>query len=183
MPQTFIPQTFIPQTTNSGKCKNTATPTTGPIKEVFNISNEVYDYEDAKQVCSIYDSRLATYDEIEESYNTGGEWCTYGWSEQQMVFYPTQKETYKKLQNNKLTANKCGRPGINGGYISNPNMKFGVNCYGVKPKPTDDEMARMKNSVETVFDNAKINYWKENADKYLNVTSFNKDKWSETECL
>ena len=28
----------------------------------------------------------------------------------------------------------CGKPGLNGGYFSNPQLKFGVNCYGVKPK-------------------------------------------------
>ena len=30
----------------------------------------------------------------------------------------------------------CGLPGINGGYIDNPNIRFGVNCYGYKPKIT-----------------------------------------------
>ena len=28
----------------------------------------------------------------------------------------------------------CGNPGINGGYFANPDLKFGVNCYGIKPK-------------------------------------------------
>ena len=31
------------------------------------------------------------------------------------------------------SVNNCGRPGVNGGYFDNPNIKFGVNCYGQKP--------------------------------------------------
>ena len=27
----------------------------------------------------------------------------------------------------------CGVAGINGGYFDNPDLRFGVNCYGVKP--------------------------------------------------
>jgi hypothetical protein len=157
-------------------------------KEVFNISNNIYTYEDAQAVCSAYNAELATYSQIEQSYNDGGEWCNYGWSDNQMIFFPTQKSSWDKLQKNEKTKNNCGRPGINGGYMANPNLKFGVNCYGVKPKPSDYELNMMK--AKNVTDNVpktpeekliadKIKYWKENADKMLVVNSFNKDKWSE----
>jgi hypothetical protein len=157
-------------------------------KEVFNISNNIYTYEDAQAVCSAYNAELATYSQIEQSYNDGGEWCNYGWSDNQMIFFPTQKSSWDKLQKNEKTKNNCGRPGINGGYMANPNLKFGVNCYGVKPKPSDYELNMMK--AKNVSDNVpkspeekliadKIKYWKENADKMLVVNSFNKDKWSE----
>ena len=49
-------------------------------EEVFNIANNIYTYEDAQTVCSIYGAKLATYDQIEESYQKGGEWCNYGWA-------------------------------------------------------------------------------------------------------
>ena len=45
--------------------------------EVFNIRNNLYTYNEAQEVCSIYGAKLATYDEIEKSYNEGGEWCNY----------------------------------------------------------------------------------------------------------
>ena len=68
------------------------------MSEVFNISNNLYTYDDAQAVCSVYGAQLATYEQIEDSYKNGGEWCNYGWSENQMAFFPTQKSTWDKLQ-------------------------------------------------------------------------------------
>ena len=155
--------------------------------EVFNISNNLYSYDDARGVCSAYGSRLATYKEIEDAYNRGGEWCNYGWSDGQMAYFPTQQSTWDELQKNPQHKNDCGRPGVNGGYMGNPYLKFGVNCYGKKPKPTDRDLQEMdanKNVVvpktpEELALDKKVDFWKENADKLLNVNSFNRDKWSE----
>ena len=106
--------------------------------EVFNVSNNVYSYEEAQKVCSAFDASLATYDQIEHSYKNGGEWCNYGWSDGQMAFFPTQKKTWETLQKSEGTKHACGRPGINGGFIDNPYVRFGANCYGKKPKRPDD---------------------------------------------
>jgi hypothetical protein len=153
---------------------------------VFNVSNNYYTYDDARAVCKAFDSRLATYDEIEKAYDHGAEWCNYGWSEGQMAYFPTQKSTWKKLQESELNKNSCGRPGINGGHFSNPNIKFGVNCFGKKPKPTDLEKNMMeaqqdtpipKTEEEIVLDE-KVKYYKENGDQLLQLNSFSKDKWS-----
>ena len=54
-----------------------------------------------------------------------------------------QYDKWKKLQNIKGHENDCGRPGINGGFIDNPNARFGVNCYGHKPKMTPEERELM----------------------------------------
>lgn len=151
--------------------------------EVFNISNNKYTYDDAKHICSAYNSRLATYKEIEDSYNAGGEWCNYGWSENQLALFPTQESTYNKLKNIKGHENDCGRPGVNGGYIGNGNIKFGVNCYGVKPNPSDKEkqfMSVQKNYPKNQKDvelEKRVDYWKDNLDK-LTISAFNNDKWS-----
>jgi len=155
--------------------------------EVFNISNNLYTYDDAQAICSSYDAKLATYDQIEEAYNDGAEWCSYGWSDNQMIYFPTQKATWDKLQKTKNHKNDCGRPGVNGGYIANPYLKFGVNCYGKKPKANDNDLARMKANKDYVFPKTeedlalekKIKYWKDNADKLLKVNSFNTNKWFE----
>ena len=56
-----------------------------------------------------------------------------------MVLYPTQTKTWKKLQKHPSQKHFCGRPGVNGGYIANKNVDFGVNCYGYKPKMTSLE--------------------------------------------
>ena len=153
--------------------------------EVFNVSDNKYTYEDAQAVCSSFGAKLATYDQIESAYTNGAEWCNYGWSEGQMAFFPTQKETWDKLQKFPKKKNNCGRPGINGGYIDNPYIKFGVNCYGKKPKPTENDLKRLETQQEhpvplTAEDKElekKINYWKENSDK-LKLNSFNNNNWS-----
>jgi hypothetical protein len=43
-----------------------------------------------------------------------------------MAFYPTQKTTWDKLQKIKGHKHDCGGPGINGGFIQNPRVRFGV---------------------------------------------------------
>ena len=87
----------------------------------------------AQKVCAAFDASLATYDQVENAYNAGAEWCNYGWSDGQMAFFPTQKDTWDKLQENPNTKQICGRPGVNGGYMKNPYIRFGANCYGIKP--------------------------------------------------
>jgi hypothetical protein len=160
-----------------------------PVKkmEVFNISNNLYTYDDAQAICKSYDARLATYEEVEHSYNNGSEWCNYGWSDAQMILFPTQQSTWNKLQGNTEHKNDCGRPGVNGGYIANPKMEFGVNCYGFKPEANNNDLTQMnanlaynhpKSKDDEILD-AKVAFWQENKEKMLNINSFNKNKWNE----
>jgi NADH:ubiquinone oxidoreductase subunit 3 (subunit A) len=116
-------------------------------KEVFNIPGNNYTYLQAQSICSAYDAKLASYDELEDAYNKGAEWCNYGWSEGQMALFPTQKKTYNTLQSIKGHEHDCGRPGINGGYMANPNVRYGINCYGHKPKRNEIEKELMENTT------------------------------------
>ena len=50
----------------------------GKKSEVFHIPGNTLVYKDAKALCDAYGARLATYDEIEDAYNKGAEWCSYG---------------------------------------------------------------------------------------------------------
>ena len=133
--------------------------------------------------CRAYGSKLATYDQIENAYKDGGEWCGYGWSDDQMALYPTQKKTYDKLQTIKGHEHDCGRPGINGGYIANPNVKFGVNCYGYKPKITPTERKLMEidqlypKTKDELSLEKKIYEWRRKLGEIL-VATFNKTTWS-----
>jgi hypothetical protein len=153
------------------------------IKQVFNIPGNHYNYENAKAICNAYGSELATYDQIEESYQRGGEWCNYGWSDGQMALFPTQKKTFENLQKIPGHEHDCGRPGINGGFIANPQVKFGVNCYGHKPRITDEEEELMKTTnpyPETIQDQAfqkRVDFWKNHVDEIL-VSPFNYNQWS-----
>ena len=152
-------------------------------RQVFNIPENDYVYPDAKALCTAYGARLATYKEVEEAYNKGAEWCNYGWSEGQMALFPTQQKTFDKLQKIEGHENDCGRPGVNGGYISNPALRFGVNCYGYKPRMTPEEEDLMANQTiypKTEKDIAmenRVNYWKDKLTEIL-VSPFNHNTWS-----
>ena len=151
--------------------------------QVFNIPGNEYVYPDAKALCSAYGARLATYKEVEDSYNKGGEWCNYGWSDGQMALFPTQQKTFDELQKIEGHENDCGRPGVNGGYIANPAVKFGVNCYGYKPRINSNEEELMANEPiypKTLKDIAmenRVNYWKDKLSEIL-VSPFNNNTWS-----
>jgi len=151
--------------------------------QVFNIPGNDYVYPDAKALCTAYGSRLATYKEIEDAYEGGAEWCNYGWSEGQMALYPTQQKTWDELQKIEGHENDCGRPGVNGGFIQNPAVRFGVNCYGYKPKMTPDEEDLMANNPiypKTEKDIAmekRVKYWKDKLSSVL-VSPFNHTNWS-----
>ena len=152
-------------------------------KQVFNIPGNYYNYKNAEALCDAYGSKLATYEQIEKAYNKGGEWCNYGWSANQMALFPTQLNTYNNLQNIKGHENSCGRPGINGGYMANPKIKFGVNCYGYKPKITQQEDEIMKTTpaypvtMEDIAFQKRVDFWKTKTDEIL-VSPFNHNSWS-----
>lgn len=153
-------------------------------KQVFNIPGNYYTYDGARALCSAYGADLATYEQIEKAYNNGAEWCNYGWSENQLALFPTQKQTYDNLQSISGHENDCGRQGVNGGYIANPNVKFGVNCFGYKPKITSDETELMKNispypeTLEDIAFQKKVDFMKQNLDQIL-VSPFNYNTWGQ----
>jgi hypothetical protein len=152
-------------------------------KQVFNIPGNYYNYTNAKALCQAYGANLATYQQVEDSYRDGGEWCNYGWSDGQMALFPTQQKTFDNLQKIKGHENDCGRPGVNGGYMINPQLRFGVNCYGNKPKITDEEEELMKYTTpyaETAEDIAfqkRVEFWKNKVGQIL-VSPFNYNTWS-----
>ena len=152
-------------------------------KQVFNIPGNYYRYEDAKTLCKAYDSRLATYSEIENAYNEGAEWCNYGWSDQQMALFPTQQKTFDNLQKIEGHEHDCGRPGVNGGYIANPNVQFGVNCYGYKPRITSEEEEMMQNvspypkTQKDIMMEKRVDFWKTKINEIL-ISPFNYDSWT-----
>lgn len=151
-------------------------------KEVFNIPGNYYNYDDSKALCKAYGGRLAKYEEIETAYENGADWCNYGWSDKQLALFPTNQQKWEKLQKIKGHEHDCGRPGINGGFINNPNVKFGVNCFGHKPLITPTEQNMMDNSQIYIKTNADIQFDKKvNGLKDLlpgiNVSPFNATTW------
>jgi len=151
-------------------------------EEVFHINDNVYTYDDAKGICGAFGGRLANYFDIEKAYKKGGEWCNYGWSEDQMAFFPTQKATYERLKKNGRK-NDCGRPGVNGGFIGNPDARFGVNCFGKKPIITPTEQSLMTNkklapqTPEEAKQQKTEQYWNERLGQ-LSINPFNTQRWN-----
>lgn len=178
----FTPKTTVDIVVDQSTYQPTTVPEIKFKKQVFNIPGNYYTYNDAKALCSAYGAELAEYNQIEQAYNNGAEWCNYGWSSNQLALFPTQKKTYDNLQTIPGHENDCGRPGVNGGYIANPDVRFGVNCYGYKPKITGDEEELMKTSTpypETAQDIAfqkKVDIMKNNLDQIL-VSPFNYNSW------
>ena len=162
---------------------NSGMPVLKMQKQVFNIPGNFYNYEDAKAICDAYGARLASYSEMEEAYNKGAEWCSYGWSDNQMALFPTQKDTWRKLQKIKGHERDCGRPGVNGGYIEKADSKYGVNCYGNKPPMTADAAKLMQQTpiypknMNDIKHQERVDHWRKKISEIL-VSPFNHEAWS-----
>lgn len=157
-----------------------------PGEEVYHIPGNLYTFEDSKALCAAYGGRLANITELQDTYQKGGEWCSYGWSDNQMALFPTQYKHWKRLQKIKGHENDCGRPGINGGYIDNPNVRFGVNCYGHRPKITPLETEIMEVTPDYPITrqqqkfNRRVEYWRERIQDIL-VAPFSPNSWSQSD--
>jgi hypothetical protein len=167
-------------------------------KEVFHIANQNYTFEQAKCKCESYGAKLATKHNMVDAYNKGASWCTYGWSEGQNAFYPVQqcdwdslnkeddkdddKEYYhnREHNNNHKKQNKCGKPGLNGGYFPNPDLKFGVNCYGKKPKGENSNKLKDPYCPPMNFCKLDKNYDASHKLDSDEISPFNNEKWSDS---
>ncbi len=155
----------------------------GRAPEVFNVSKNEFTYYDAEPLCRALGAELATYEQVKDAYEKGADWCNYGWVKGQVAIYPTQKATWDKLQNGPDDQQEaCGRPGVNGGFFDNPEMRFGVNCYGPKPpQSAHDEAELMKQgriprTTSSLKVDEKVNEYRKMADS-LGVLPFSTDKW------
>ena len=149
-------------------------------KEVFYVSGNDYTYDEAAAVCAAYDGELASYDQITDAYAKGAEWCGYGWTQGGMALYPTQESTWKDLQGetDETKRTQCGRPGVNGGYFD-PSNKFGVNCFGVKPKgPAGMKFPTPLPGTDSGSFNRMVDKFKSML-RTMTVSPFNRDGWSE----
>ncbi len=146
----------------------------GP-EQVFHISNQNYTYDESRCKCGSYDAKLATYPQIVEAYNKGAEWCSYGWSEGQTAYYPTQKCNWEKKSNKERDA--CGKPGINGGFFSDNKLRFGVNCFGKKPEGKIIKINDDKCNSEDGY-NKKCSYNSMNRLETDEIAPFNDNTWS-----
>ncbi len=154
-------------------------------REVFNVSQNKFTFYDAEPLCKALGAELATYEQVKSAWERGADWCNYGWVKGQMAIYPTQQDTYDKLQSGPVEERlACGTTGINGGFFDNPEMRYGVNCYGKKPSQSaHDEALLMKQgkvppTPSMLKVDQKISEFKRDSDG-LFVQPFNQQKWSD----
>jgi hypothetical protein len=154
----------------------------GGGSEVFSVSSNRYTYYDAEPLCKALGAELATYDQVKDAWNKGADWCNYGWVKGQMAVYPTQKETWEKLQSGPEEQRMaCGNPGLNGGFFDNPELRYGVNCYGSKPSQSKHDATQVAKGTPLSpgaleFDK-KVSMYRSQADN-IGVLPFNNNKWS-----
>lgn len=155
-------------------------------KQVFNVAENTYTYSDAEPVCKALGAELATYDQVKEAWQKGADWCNYGWIKGQGAIYPTQQSTFDKLQQGSSDDERlaCGQPGINGGYFDNPELRFGVNCYGDRPAESAHDMKRVLEyqvpplTAEGLASLKKELRFKQERDQ-IGVLPFREGAWSE----
>ena len=98
-----------------------------------------------------------------------------------MALFPIQKAIFNELKKVPGHEHDCGRPGVNGGYIKNKGIKFGVNCYGKKPFASDKDIEYMKKHKYLPITDEKIQKEKDKKIKKFLIAPFNKEKWYDSE--
>ena len=146
--------------------------------EVYNIGKNIYTYDEANNLCNSLNAKLASHDQVVNAYKKGAEWCNYGWSKGQNALFPIQKDTWEELQRQPENyKNICGNKyGVNGGFFENNRLRFGVNCYGIKPHGNVADGYRVSILKESSDNIKKLN--KKEINK-LGIKPFNEIKWSE----
>ena len=155
-----------------------ATQSNPAISQVFNIKENIYTLDDAPGVCGALGADVANMNQLIDAHKSGADWCNVGWTKDGLAAYPIQYSTWKTLQDNTPDKrNICGAPGIN--IVRNdPNLLYGVNCYGVKPEPKGSEKIKQNIiSDKQLAINAKIAQFQKNINA-IGVVPFNANSWS-----
>ena len=181
----LITNASIPVPINSGGVYAEVPKSTGDlqsksnISQVFNIKQNVYTLDDSAGVCGALGADVASMNQLIDAHKKGADWCNVGWTKDGLAAYPIQYSTWKTLQDNEPNKrNICGAPGINLAR-NDPNLLYGVNCYGVKPEPKGNEIVKQNIiSDKQLAINAKIALFQKNINA-IGVVPFNSDNWSE----
>ena len=147
-------------------------------KQVFNLKKNIFSLDDAEAACGIFGADVASIDQLIEAHKQGADWCNVGWTKDGIAAFPIQMDTWKKTQENDgARRNECGSYGINVAR-SDPDLLYGVNCYGVKPSPRGNE--KIKHSYMSDKEKQKIlkmDEFKKNIND-IPIMPFSEDKWS-----
>jgi hypothetical protein len=159
-------------------------------KEVFYIYSK-FNYLEAQEICKSYNGSLATLKQLEEAYSNGANWCNWGWLNDGTIGYPVQEKYWLDMEGRHK--GHCGpTAGINKVNNIDPLQRYGVNCYGIKPKKTkkDKELDSVlgndsEESLNAQIQKCKVSKQKAKKQKWLvkqkkdiRILDFNDSKWS-----
>ena len=144
-----------------------------PNEEVFLIKNNIFSKNQGDKVCkALFNSKLATKEQMNDTYNNGANWCNYGWIDKSEAYYPLQSDIDDKT---------ClGKKGLNGGLMEE-DLNLGINCYGVKPTenayyPIDKLYTDSSMSDKDII--MLENYKKKMNAGGIKIAPFNNSAWS-----
>ena len=87
--------------------------------QVYHVFNNIYTFKEAEKTCSDRKGRLATTDELNDSFNKGADWCSWGWASDGHAYMPNKNP-------------KCNKDtGLLSAKNIDPFLRLGANCYGV----------------------------------------------------
>lgn len=159
-------------------------------KEVFYIYSK-FNYLEAQEICKSYNGSLATLKQLEEAYSNGANWCNWGWLSDEIIGYPVQVKYWSDMEGRHK--GHCGpTAGINKLSNIDPLQRYGVNCYGIKPKKTkkdkeldtvigDDSEESLNSQIQKCKaskQKAKKQKWLTKQKKDIRILDFNDSKWS-----
>ena len=149
-------------------------------KEVFNIDQNIFTYDESKVACEALGAQLATKKQMHEAQKDGANWCNNGWVEDQLAMWPIQEGHLKSIKGTKLEG-KCGKSGLNGGYQPDKNLKLSANCYGYRPRPNENYIYYLEKIMKNTKNEPELidKYRKMFASKDLFVSPHSDIKWSE----
>jgi hypothetical protein len=144
-----------------------------PMEEVFLVKNNIFLKNQGDKVCkALFNSKLATKEQLNDSYNNGANWCNYGWIEKSEAYYP--------LQNDTDNATCLGKKGLNGG-VMDEDLNLGIHCYGVKPSENAYYPLDKLYNDSSMSDKDLVmleNYRKKLNAGGIKITPFNNNAWS-----
>lgn len=87
--------------------------------QLYHVFENAYTFKDAEKKCKSKKGRLATVDEMKESFKKGADWCSWGWASDGHAYMPNRNK-------------KCNKDtGLLSAKNIDPFLRLGANCYGV----------------------------------------------------
>lgn len=161
-------------------------------RELFLIYNK-YNYQEAREVCKIYKGRLATKQDLNDAFNKGANWCSWGWLDGQAVGYPVQEKYWMAID--KSHKGFCGpTAGLNVIESVDPLKKYYVTCFGLKPKQGQKDVKLNKKIHKVVVGATSLLHdiaqckkakevsvqknWAQQQKQQIRILKFNPTEWS-----